>query len=158
VVTANTQTRAIVISIWNYIEVLKPRETILLAFIGFCAAVIAGGGQPPIDTLLLATLAILMGSGAANGLTNYLDREVDARMERVKHRPLPSKRIFPASAMGDRPGDRRVNNCMVPSLSVLHLRCSRNYSSGDMEKENNMRLAPGGNSELCPCGYRLRGD
>ena len=98
-VIANTRTRAIVISIWNYIEVLKPRETILLAFIGFCAAVIAGGGQPPLDTLLLATLAILMGSGAANGFTNYLDREVDARMERVKHRPLPSKRIFPAWKM-----------------------------------------------------------
>lgn len=83
----------------NYIQVLKPRETILLTFIGLCAAVVAGRGQPPIDTLLLATLAILLGSGGANGLTNYLDREVDAKMERVKHRPLPSKRIFPAEKM-----------------------------------------------------------
>lgn len=82
--------------VWKYIEVLKPRETILLTFVGFCAAVVAGGGQPPIGMLLLATLAILLGSGGANGLTNYLDREVDARMQRTRHRPLPSKRIFPA--------------------------------------------------------------
>lgn len=86
-------------AIGKYIEVLKPRETILLTFIGLCAAVVAGGGQPPTGTLLLATLAILLGSGGANGLTNYLDREVDARMQRTRHRPLPSKRIFPAEKM-----------------------------------------------------------
>jgi len=86
-------------TVWKYIEVLKPRETVLLTFIGFCAAVVAGGGQPQIGTLLLATLAILLGSGGANGITNYLDREVDARMQRTQHRPLPSKRIFPAAKM-----------------------------------------------------------
>ncbi len=86
-------------AVWSYIEVLKPRETILLTLVGFCAAVVAGSGQPPIDTLLLATLAILLGSAGANGLTNYLDREVDARMARTRHRPLPLKRIFPAYKM-----------------------------------------------------------
>ena len=84
-----------------YIEVLKTRETILLTFIGLCAALVAGAGQPSLEagTLLLATLAILLGSGATNGLTNYIDRNVDARMERVKCRPLPSKRIYPAEKM-----------------------------------------------------------
>jgi len=93
------QSRVTFKTMLNYIEVLKPRETVLLTFIGFCAAVIASGGQPPIDILLLATLAILLGSSGANGITNYLDREVDARMQRVSHRPLPSKRIFPAWKM-----------------------------------------------------------
>lgn len=84
-------------TVWKYVEALKPRETILLTFIGLCAAAIAGGGQPQIGTLLLATLAILLGSGGANGLTNYLDREVDSRMQRTQHRVLASKRIFPAA-------------------------------------------------------------
>ena len=86
-------------SIWNYIEVLKPRETALLTYTGLCAAVVAAKGYPQVVPLCLATLAVLMGSGGTNGLTNYIDREVDARMKRTQHRPLPSKRIFPADKM-----------------------------------------------------------
>jgi len=37
-----------------------------------------------------------LGSAGINGLTNYLDRHVDARMQRTRHRALPSKRICPA--------------------------------------------------------------
>jgi len=78
----------------NYIEVLKPRQSSLLTFIGVCAAIIAGGGHLPLRLLLIA-LTILLACAGANGLTNYLDRDVDARMQRTKHRALPSKRIYP---------------------------------------------------------------
>jgi protoheme IX farnesyltransferase len=79
----------------DYLEVLKPRESILITFIGVCAGVIAGAGNPPIDKLLLALIAVLLTSAGVNGLTNYLDREVDARMQRTRNRALPSKRIYP---------------------------------------------------------------
>ena len=79
----------------NYIEVLKPRESGLLTFIGVATAIIAGDGYPPLGLLLLAFVAILFASAGANGLTNYLDRDVDARMQRTRHRALPSKRIEP---------------------------------------------------------------
>jgi len=82
-------------SMANYIEVLKPRETILLTFIGICAAIVAAAGYPSHTRLLLTVVAIALGSGGVNGLTNYLDREVDAKMQRTNHRPLPSKRIDP---------------------------------------------------------------
>ena len=81
--------------IWDYIEVLKPRETSLLVFIGFCAAVVAAGGLPAADRLLLALVAITLGSGGVNGLTNYIDRHVDSRMKRTRRRCLASKRIQP---------------------------------------------------------------
>ncbi len=74
---------------------LKPKETSLLIFIGALAAVVAGEGSPPLGIFLLSLVAIALGSGGANGLTNYLDREVDARMQRTQQRALPSKRIFP---------------------------------------------------------------
>jgi protoheme IX farnesyltransferase len=80
----------------NYIEALKPRETFLLTFTGFCAAVVAGNGNAPVGWLLLTTIAILLGSAGANGITNYIDRDVDAKMKRTQRRPLPSRRIFPA--------------------------------------------------------------
>ncbi len=82
-----------------YIRVLKPRETVLLTFIGLCAGVVAGAGKPDVQTLLMASLAILLGSGGTNGLTNYIDRGLDAKMERVRHRPLPSKEIDPPQKM-----------------------------------------------------------
>ncbi len=78
----------------NYIEVLKPRESSLLTFIGVCAAIIAGDGYLSLRLLFIA-LVILLASAGANGLTNYLDRDVDARMRRVRHRALPSRRIYP---------------------------------------------------------------
>ena len=79
----------------NYIEVLKPRETSLLIFIGACAAVIASGGYFTAGVFALTVIAIGLGSAGCNGLTNYLDREVDARMTRTCSRVLPSKRIYP---------------------------------------------------------------
>lgn len=74
---------------------MKPRASSLLTFIGVAAVIIAGDGHPPVDRLLLALTAILLVSSGANGLTNYLDRDVDARMQRTRHRALPSKRIDP---------------------------------------------------------------
>ena len=79
----------------NYIEVLKPRETVLLGFIGLCSVIIAAAGSPPPATLLLATLTIILAAGGANGLTNYLDRRIDARMARTSKRVFPTQRINP---------------------------------------------------------------
>jgi protoheme IX farnesyltransferase len=79
----------------NYTEVLKPSASLLLTFIGVCAVVIGGDGRPPLDKLLLTMITILVASTGANGLTNYLDRKVDAKMQRTRQRALPSKRIYP---------------------------------------------------------------
>jgi heme o synthase len=79
----------------GYLEVLKPLPSILLAFIGLATAVIAASGQL-LPHLGLVTATVLIASAGANGLTNYLDRNIDARMERTSCRALPSKRIYPA--------------------------------------------------------------
>jgi len=80
----------------DYITVLKPRETVLLTFIGVCSAIIAGQGSVSWHVLLLALAAVGIGAAGANGLTNYLDRHVDARMMRTHLRALPARRIVPA--------------------------------------------------------------
>ena len=66
----------------SYLEVLKPLPSILLAFIGLCAAFIAGEGQLSYR-LLLVLATVLIASAGADGLTNYLDRDIDARMQRT---------------------------------------------------------------------------
>jgi protoheme IX farnesyltransferase len=78
----------------SYLEVLKPLPSVLLAFIGLCAAFIAGDGQLSYR-LLLVLATVLIASAGANGLTNYLDRDIDARMQRTSCRVLPSKTIYP---------------------------------------------------------------
>lgn len=89
------QQRGILGTIWSYIEVLKPRETSLLIFIALCAALVASSGDPDPGRLLITMVAVALGSGGVNGLTNYLDRNIDARMQRTRRRSLPSRRIYP---------------------------------------------------------------
>jgi len=82
----------------DYINVLKPKETGLLVYIGACTALVAASVTQvsfPLCTFILTVAAITLGSAGANGLTNYLDRDVDARMKRTCSRALPSGRINP---------------------------------------------------------------
>jgi heme o synthase len=83
-------------SVKDYINVIKPRETALLVFIAVITALLAAGGNLQFGRLLLILTAILLASAGANGLTNYLDRQLDGRMERTRRRALPSGRIYPA--------------------------------------------------------------
>jgi protoheme IX farnesyltransferase len=78
-----------------YLEVLKPLPSLLLAFIGVSTAVIASEGRLSLR-LLLVLAAVLVAAAGANGLTNYLDRGIDACLQRNRHRALPSKNIYPA--------------------------------------------------------------
>ncbi len=79
----------------SYARVTKPRETSLLTFIGVSAAFIASGGHAVWGKLPLVAITLLLASAGANGLTNYLDRDLDARMERTRRRALPSGLIRP---------------------------------------------------------------
>ena len=81
-----------------YYELTKPKIWYLLVFTAFGAAITASNiYNIPIS---LATWALMLGgvaagSAAANTLTNYHDRDIDAIMERTKGRPIPSGRINP---------------------------------------------------------------
>jgi len=83
----------------SYWQVTKPRTWFLLTFTGFCGAIVGFGvfGKN-IDWYIvtLATLAIALGSAGANAITCYIDRDIDAVMDRTKMRPLPSGKIRPA--------------------------------------------------------------
>ena len=82
-----------------YYELTKPKIWYLLVFTAFGAALTASniyGIEISPATWLLMLFSVAAGSAAANTLTNYHDRDIDAIMERTKERPLPSKRIYPA--------------------------------------------------------------
>jgi protoheme IX farnesyltransferase len=82
--------------IWKYIEVTKPSTVALLGFTCVGAMVAAGGvGTLSLGGWVLALIAITAGCSAADTLTCYLDRDIDAVMDRTKGRPLPGRRINP---------------------------------------------------------------
>lgn len=80
----------------TYVEVTKPKIWSLLLFTALSAAIVAGGPRVSLTVLATVFVAVTLGSAGANTLTNYFDRDIDAIMNRTKHRPLPSKRIYPA--------------------------------------------------------------
>jgi Polyprenyltransferase (cytochrome oxidase assembly factor) len=69
-----------------YIEYSKPKVWWLLVFIAFGGAILAVNNFSfnNIIMILVAIAAVTMGSMGAEGLTNYIDLEMDSTMERPK--------------------------------------------------------------------------
>ena len=88
----------------TYYELTIPKIWYLLVFTAFGAAITASNVynvEISIGTWILMLAGVAAGSAAANTLTNYHDRDIDAIMDRTKERPIPSKRIFPAEKARD---------------------------------------------------------
>ena len=86
----------------NYYELTKPKIWYLLVFTAFGSAVTASyltdTFLSPLQWVFLL-MGIITGSAAADALTGYNDRDIDAIMDRTKARPIPSGRISPRNAL-----------------------------------------------------------
>ena len=80
-----------------YLEVTKPRIWLLLVFTALGGFLVASENIIPFATGATVLTAVALGSAGSNTLTNYIDRDIDAVMDRTKLRPLPTKRLTPAS-------------------------------------------------------------
>ena len=92
------------IRVKTYYELTKPKIWYLLVFTAFGAAITASNVynvEISLGTWALMLAGVAAGSAAANTLTNYHDRDIDAIMDRTKERPIPSQRIFPAEKARD---------------------------------------------------------
>ena len=83
----------------NYLNLTKPRLT-LMAVATASSGFYLGSRGPLVLGLLCHALigAALVGVGA-NALNQYLEREADAKMDRTKARPLPTKKIAEKNAL-----------------------------------------------------------
>jgi len=82
-----------------YLELTKPRITLLVGITAIPALLLAAGGMPAPRVLWAALAGTLLASGSAACFNMYFDRDIDARMERTRRRPLPSGRLSPANAL-----------------------------------------------------------
>jgi protoheme IX farnesyltransferase len=86
----------------NYYELTKPKIWYLLVFTAFGSAASASwlfDVKVRIITWMLLLCGVAAGSAAADTLTGYNDRDIDAIMDRTKGRPIPSGRISPKNAL-----------------------------------------------------------
>ena len=83
----------------GFVDLTKPRILLLVIFTGLPAMLMADAW--PSAPFAAATLAgIALAAGAANALNCYIERDLDALMERTRERPLPAARLSPAAALG----------------------------------------------------------
>lgn len=86
----------------NYYELTKPKIWYLLVFTAFGSALTGSLlFNIPITPLtwMLLLGGVAAGSAAADTITGYNDRDIDAIMDRTKDRPIPSGRISPKNAL-----------------------------------------------------------
>lgn len=85
-----------------YIELTKPRIALMVvvtAAIGYFLALNQAGGVHDVQLFLIAMIGVALAGGGASVLNQYLERDVDGKMQRTKNRPLPSGVVSPAVAL-----------------------------------------------------------
>ena len=91
------QSRSIRSKITDYYELTKPNVWWLLVFTAIGAMIRAGGvGEKfsiELEIIILVILATTCGTAGAEAISNYIDRDIDALMNRTKKRPIPTGRI-----------------------------------------------------------------
>jgi protoheme IX farnesyltransferase len=99
VCTAEASPLALSARLADYVELTKPRISVLVLFTVAAGALLAGGGSVD-PMLLLHTLAgtALVAAGAS-ALNQWLERHGDALMKRTANRPLPAGRLQPMEAV-----------------------------------------------------------
>jgi protoheme IX farnesyltransferase len=83
----------------TWADLTKPRLLPMVLFTGLPVFGLAAGGWPGTGFAALTLLGIALAAASANTLNAYIERDVDARMERTRTRPLPMGRITPRAAL-----------------------------------------------------------
>ena len=82
----------------SYADLTKPRLLPMVLFTGLPVFGMAAGGWASLPFVLLTLLGIALAAASANTLNAYIERDLDARMERTRNRPLPAGRLGAAGA------------------------------------------------------------
>jgi protoheme IX farnesyltransferase len=82
----------------SYLELTKPRILTMVLVTTTIGFFLGGHGIYSFSLLFYTLLGTGLTTGGAAVLNHYLERDVDAKMDRTKNRPLPTGKIQPISA------------------------------------------------------------
>jgi protoheme IX farnesyltransferase len=82
-----------------YLALTKPRIIELLLVTTVPTMIVAEGGLPSIALMAATVVGGTLAAGGANAINMYVDRDIDAIMERTKGRPLVTGDVTPRAAL-----------------------------------------------------------
>ncbi len=88
-----TEIRAWRVVIADYVALTKPGILTLLLVTTFAAMLIAATGVPAFSLICVTIVGGALAAGGANVLNCYIDRDIDARMTRTRHRATAANRL-----------------------------------------------------------------
>src|SRR5437870_10000940 len=97
----------------DFIELTKPRITFMVlisTIVGFYM-----GAEGPLQAILLfhAVVGTALVASGASALNQYFERDLDAKMNRTRNRPLPDGRLFANDAL--------IFSSVVSALGIAYL-------------------------------------
>src|SRR5215470_16051936 len=82
-----------------FAELGKPRVVLMVLITTFVGFYLGSQGLPDYLRLLPTLIGTALAAAGTLALNQYLERDVDAKMERTRQRPLPDGRLQPNDAL-----------------------------------------------------------
>lgn len=83
----------------DFLLLAKPRVVLMVLVTTLVGYYVGSSGVPDYLRLLSTLIGTALAAGGALALNQFLERDVDARMERTRLRPLPDGRLTPNEAL-----------------------------------------------------------
>jgi heme o synthase len=93
------QTTSVRQRVADYIELTKPRVVLMVLVTTLVGYYLASWGTPDLVLLTHTMLGTALAAGGTLALNQYMERELDGRMERTRRRPLPEGRLHAGEAL-----------------------------------------------------------
>ncbi|SIR60184.1 heme o synthase [Microbacterium sp. RURRCA19A] len=98
-VTATTDRRSLGRTVRAYVALTKPRVLELLLVTTVPVMILAARGLPDIWLIFATVIGGSLSAGSAAAFNMYLDRDIDAHMQRTENRPLVTGEVSPRGAL-----------------------------------------------------------
>ena len=83
-----------------FVDLCKPRVVALIVFTAMVGMALAVPGLVPLAPFFWGSIGIALAAASAAALNHVLDRRIDARMTRTRHRPLATGTLSETQALG----------------------------------------------------------
>ena len=82
-----------------YLALTKPRVVAMILVTTLTGFYLASAGSIDLRLALALVIGTALAAGGTLALNQYMERDLDARMERTRSRPLPAGLLYPAEAL-----------------------------------------------------------